>query len=1140
MKSTTLGHYRLDDAIGRGGMGEVYRAYDTRLNRPVAIKVMRDPGGGAHLAVVRFLREARAASALNHPNIVTILDVGETSEGEHYIVQEFVEGKTLRALLQAPLPMERVVDISHQVARALAAAHGAGIVHRDVKPENVLVRADGYVKVVDFGLARVETPADSEQSTQSQETSPGTLLGTTAYMSPEAAQAMTAGPAADIFALGVVLYELAAGRRPFVAASSIGVLAAIVSEHPVPLSRVNPAVPYALDDLVLRMLAKDPERRPSATDVVNELDALQSGRQGTQSPVVRASRTTVGREAERTALHRAFGKAARGDSRIVAVTGEPGIGKSSLTDDFLGEVTYGPERPVVARGRCSERLAGAEAYLPVLEALEHLLRHGSGLSVDPLMRAVAPTWYLQVATRSEHASVAELREAAPAASQERLKRELGALLAELSRSRPVVLCLDDLHWADVSTVDLLNYLAGRFADSRVLALVTYRPSEMALAQNQFDRVGRELRARGLFEEIPLRFLSAEDVERYLALEFPEHRFPAGFAGVVHAKTEGNPLFMADLVRYLRDSDVIGQTDGKWVLTRALTDLPNELPESVRSMIGRKIERLDDRDRALLVAASVQGHEFDSTTVSEASGMDPVDVEERLEAIERTHVLVRRGREEEFPDRTLTVTYQFVHVLYQNMLYGSLQPTRRASLSGKVARALVTHHGERASEIAGRLAVLFEGARDFATSARYFIESAQHALSLFAFREALALAGRGLSALRGLPDGPERIQQELMLQMIRGQALRFMKGWSAPEIEPVFARAHDLCQQLNNPPQLLPVRWALALYHAIRGDLREYKRRADELLVQAEASENPAFLMGAYHLTGVCQEFLGDMVASSRALDAGRNLHDPARHAEYTAMYGLDPGMIARAMSCRPMWVLGHPDRAMARALETLTLARSQRQPMTLAFALLVAQGLHLNRGELSEAIALGGETVALCREYELIQEREWSRSFQGAALAALGRVEEGIDLLKDSLAVQAAISSGLVRSAFLAVLGEMLGAVGRVDEGLAAIAAGRQHAEQFAEGGYVAELHRAHGRLLRLTGDDAAAEAAFRQALAYAAGQQAKSFELRSATQLAELLTQTGRRDEAKAMLGPIYGWFTEGHATADLLAARRLLDSLE
>jgi len=213
-----------------------------------------------------------------------------------------------------------------------------------VKPENVMVRSDGYVKVLDFGLARVDDTLIAEQPTQTNlATSPGTLLGTAAYMSPEAAQAAVAGPPSDVFALGVMLYEMIAGQRPFVAATNVGVLAAIVSQEPVPLGRLKPTISQALDDLVHRMLAKTPDRRPSAADVVTQLTELQTP--GTIAAAYSSSsvpeRHTVGRELERATLRKAYARVKSGDSLLIAVTGEAGIGKSSLTEDFLREIASG-------------------------------------------------------------------------------------------------------------------------------------------------------------------------------------------------------------------------------------------------------------------------------------------------------------------------------------------------------------------------------------------------------------------------------------------------------------------------------------------------------------------------------------------------------------------------------------------------------------------------------------------------------------------------------------------------------------------------------------------------------------------------------------------------------------------------------
>jgi predicted ATPase len=245
------------------------------------------------------------------------------------------------------------------------------------------------------------------------------------------------------------------------------------------------------------------------------------------------------------------------------------------------------------------------------------------------------------------------------------------------------------------------------------------------------------------------------------------------------------------------------------------------------------------------------------------------------------------------------------------------------------------------------------------------------------------------------------------------------------------------------------------------------------------------------------------------------------------------------MSSRPLWALGYPDRALSRAAETLSIARAQAHPTGVAFALVVIQGIHLYRGEAAEALAVGDEILALCREFELPQEAEWSRSFQGYALHLQGRTLEGIEVLKDALAKQKAISAGLVRSAFLALLADCLRSMGRFEEGMQALDEGFAHAEQTAEGGYVAELHRMRGELLLMQGDSAGAETSLREALSYAGRQQAKSFELRAATALARMMNSTGRQQEARAVLAPIYDWFTEGHNTADLVGARTLLSEI-
>jgi predicted ATPase len=331
-------------------------------------------------------------------------------------------------------------------------------------------------------------------------------------------------------------------------------------------------------------------------------------------------------------------------------------------------------------------------------------------------------------------------------------------------------------------------------------------------------------------------------------------------------------------------------------------------------------------------------------------------------------------------------------------------------------------------------------------------------------------------------------------------------------------------------------WNVALFNMLRGDLRLVQRQAETLNAKAAASGEPAFVMAAKHIDGVTCEFMGDVQRSTELLERARELHGPARHGEYSAMFGMDPGMIARAMSARPLWAIGYPDRAMARSRETIALSQSQRQPVTLVFALIIAQGIHLYRGEAQEAITLGDQIVAMCHEYEFAQELQWGLAFQGAAFGLVGEVDHGVEQLKASLEGQRAIKSGLVRSMFLSLLAEALWRAGRVDEGLSVVNDGFAYAESAGEGGYVHELHRLRGELLVRANRMEEAEASLREGVAYARRLQAKSFELRAATGLARALTATGRTCEGREVLAPVLDWFTEGQGTADLTAARSFL----
>src|SRR5262249_51050730 len=349
--------------------------------------------------------------------------------------------------------------------------------------------------------------------------------------------------------------------------------------------------------------------------------------------------------------------------------------------------------------------------------------------------------------------------------------------------------------------------------------------------------------------------------------------PAEFVDRIHATTEGNPLFLVDLLRYLRDRGVLAEGPDGWALAQAVPDFQRELPASVRSLIQRKLGQLEEADRRLLSAASVQGYEVDAVVAAPGLRRGAAEVEERRAVLDRVHALVRPRREQTFPDGTLTLRYHFVHVLYQNALYAELQPTRKASWSAATAQALLSHYGEGSTAVDTELALLFEAARDPGRATHYFLQAAENAVRVSANREATVLARRGLALLPALPDTPARARQELRLQMTLIGSLQATQGYTSPEISQACGRARALCAQLADGDPLLPVLWHLALFHLVRGELATVQALAEQCLRLAQSAQDSALFLQAHILLGVVLPYLPDNALALEHCEKAIALYD---------------------------------------------------------------------------------------------------------------------------------------------------------------------------------------------------------------------------------------------------------------------------
>jgi len=791
--------------------------------------------------------------------------------------------------------------------------------------------------------------------------------------------------------------------------------------------------------------------------------------------------------------------------------------------------------------------------LPLLEALESLLAQKAlpfvgqvtNLPYSERMKQFAPTWYAQVAPLAgESEESARLLAEVKSASQERMKRELASFLQEVARLRPLVLFFDDLHWADVSTIDVLSFLAGKFDALNVLIVVTYRPSDMLLAKHPFLQIKPDLQSRGLCRELMLEFLSEAETSEYLALEFPGHYYPAEFSKLIHAKTEGSPLFMADLVRYLRDRNVIANTSGAWKLEQSLPDIERELPESVRGMIERKIAQLSEDDRKLLTAASVQGYEFDSAVVAQVLNLDADEIEERLEKLERVFAFVKLTNEAEFSNGTLTLRYRFVHVLYQNALYAGLRVTRKATLSREVALALDACYGVQSASVANELALLWEAARDYGQAADSFLLASGNAAQINAHREAVQLAERGLAALLKLPETPERDERELGLQLTLGFSVQSAQSWAAPEAGTAFNRARQLCRQMGNDPRLFAVLNGAASYHVVRAEFEIARELSEQMRQLAEQAQNPALMVVALNRLAEVHSSGGtDFPLARKLFEQAIALDRLEYHPSYLLVSNESQGITPRRQGCYCLWMLGYSDQALAMAQEAVTLAERLSHPFSLGAAYLGTGVIYFFLRDWQASQKEFEKVFALAEKYDLGDLLNWAIALHAMSLAFQEPNEATLDRAKQDIASLRAKGVTMSMTWCLASLGEACWRANHSEEGLAIIAEAQTLIENIEERSYEADIWRIKGELLlQAAVDDAQAEAesCYQKAIAIAQQQSTKIFELRATTSLARLWQQQGKREEARQMLAEIYGWFTEGFDTADLKDAKALLDELQ
>jgi len=455
----------------------------------------------------------------------------------------------------------------------------------------------------------------------------------------------------------------------------------------------------------------------------------------------------VGRQRETGRLSEHFHRMLGGSGKLVFLTGEAGIGKSALAEEFMRLAPGRRPGLMLARGRAVEQYGAGEAYLPFLDALSGLLREGDD-TARVTLREQAPTWCLQLPVFSANSEIEQLRRETAGATKDRMLREMGDALGALSESAPLVLLLEDLHWADPSTIDLLRHLGHRIAAQRVLLLATFRPEDLQTGNHPLKNCKVEMQAHQECDEIALGVLSADEITHLLDIRFHPNQFPRELASAIHRRTGGQPLFTVSLLEFLADRGDIAITSSHWKLARPLGTMDLKIPDTVRAMIRKKSEALDPSDRRALQYASVEGEEFLSTVLAKLLECGDLQVEEQLAGLALNHRLIEPRGEEELPDGVLATRYGFAHALYQNVFYDELVSGRRALLHRRAGEQLLAHYGGCAPRIAVQLAMHFERGRNWERAIEFLILAGANAMSRQAnaqaedhYTHALSLAGK---------------------------------------------------------------------------------------------------------------------------------------------------------------------------------------------------------------------------------------------------------------------------------------------------------------------------------------------------------------------------------------------------------------
>jgi predicted ATPase len=836
----------------------------------------------------------------------------------------------------------------------------------------------------------------------------------------------------------------------------------------------------------------------------------------------------VGRAAEVQLLNERWAQVVRGGGQIVVISGEPGIGKSRL----VRAVT---ERAAEQDGWLTPCQASPyhqdTAFYPFIDLMERVVlrsehpdstddkvRRLEGFLVQsglPLEDAMPPLCsLLSLPLDAEYAS----GELPPDQQKRRTMDALQTILFRRAAQQPVLLVVEDLHWVDPTTVELLTRLVEQIHTAPILAVFTCRPDFRSPWSGNSNVTALDLTRLEPNEAAEL----AQRVAQGKSL-------PDEIVAQVVSKTDGVPLFVEELTKMLLESGMLDERGDRYEL--ASSPLPLAIPNTLHDSLMARLDRLSTIKGLAQLGAAI-GREFSYALIAAVSPWGEDVLREGLNQLVAAEFLHQRGAPP-------TATYRFKHALVQDAAYQSLLKSTRQQHHHRIANALESEFEEIVATQPELLAHHYTEAGLTEQAIPYWHAAGQRALQRYANNEAANHATRGLNLLGTLPDTPQRAKQELALQLVLGPSLSFVRGPQA--VGDIYARARELARQVGGTPELFPALSGLAYAQIVRGRLREARALAEEFLELAQPQQDALVLAAGHCMVAYAAWWQGDFIDVRDHSRQGLALYNPDQHHAGIAAYNQNPGIICGYLTALSNWVLGYPTQAGEAMEHTVAHAKELQHPYSIGLTLLFSAQLFQLRREPRAARARAEEGLAVSAEHGLHAVELWCLLPRGWASVQDGDVPTGLADIRESMQRRRATGIGAVWPWFLALFADAQGAIGEFEDAFRALEEALQWVRRNDERLYAAEVHRLKGELLlrQPTPDPAQAECCFQQALTIAGSAEAKSWELRAATSMARMWVQGNRFDDARRLLAPVYEWFTEGFDTADLMDAKALLDQL-